>query len=149
MNQKRNAYEALTNLVVQKYQCLAKIHDLGQRQMVAVTSGDIEALLDILAVKQNLLAELQALDHHLKDFDPYSLDGESIPGDHRDAIATVLVRCRSLLEEILHTETVCAQILEERKNEIGKQLAEFHDFVRARAAYEQLAEPSGEVDLTS
>lgn len=149
MNQKQKTYSALADLVTQKYQCLAKIHDLSRRQMASVTSGDIEGLLDILAVKQRLLADLQALDRDAKDFDLHDLDGESMPGEFREVISTMLTRCRAMLEEILHTETACAQILEQRKNEIGKQLAEFHDFVRARAAYQQRGGSTSELDLTS
>ncbi len=149
MPQSANVYESLAELVVQKYRCLKRVHELGQRQMECVTSGDMEGLLEILAVKQRTLGDLQAIDHRLKEIGAYGEEGEAIPQKWREAIAGVLIESRALLEEILRTESECARILEQRKQDIAKQLAELHDFVRARTAYQQRGDEPGQLDLTS
>ncbi|HOA50910.1 MAG: flagellar export chaperone FlgN [Thermogutta sp.] len=143
-----NVYESLADLIVQKHRCLKRVHELGQRQMGCVTSGDIEGLLEILAVKQRVLGDLQTIDHRLKEIGAYGDEVDAIPQEWREAIAGVLIESRALLEEILRTESECAHILEQRKQDIAKQLAELHDFVRARTAYQQPGDESGQLDLT-
>jgi len=149
MNQSLMLHKALIHLVSEKHQCLAKVYDLSQRQMACVTTGDIEALLEILAAKQRVLTELQSLDHQLKEYGALDFDQDSMPEEYRDVITAMIAKCRELLEQILRMESECARILEQRKNDVAKQLAEFHDFMQARAAYQQPGETINELDVTS
>lgn len=149
MNQSLTLCETLIQLLAEKRRCLAEVHDLSQRQMACVTSGDVESLLEILAIKQRVLAELQALDRRLKEHGVHDLNGYAIPEEQRERIAAMVIECRALLEKILYIESASAQILEERKNDVARQLAEFQDFVRARAAYQQPGEAINELDVSS
>lgn len=150
MNRSLTLQEALIRLVSEKHQGLAKVYDLSQRQMACVISGDIEALLEILAAKQRVLIELQRVDRQLKECGTLDFDRSSVPEEDRDAISTMITKCRGLLEQILGVESECARILEQRKNDVAKQLAEFHDFMQARAAYQQRpGEIINELDVTS
>ncbi|MGQ9769866.1 MAG: flagellar export chaperone FlgN [Thermogutta sp.] len=149
MNQSSTLCETLIQLLAKKQRCLAEVHDLSQRQMACVTSGGVESLLEILAVKQRVLTELQALDRRLKEHGANDLDGHAIPEEQRERIATMVIQCRALLEKILSIESESVRILEERKNDVARQLAEFQDFVRARAAYQQPGEAINELDISS
>lgn len=149
MNQSLALYKVLVHLVSEKRQCLARVYDLSQRQMACVTSGDVEALLEVLAAKQRILTELQALDRQLKDYGALDIDRDSIPEEFREAISTVVTECRTMLKQILDMESECSRILEQRKNDVARQLAEFHDFMQARVAYRQPGEIINELDVTS
>ena len=69
--------DILTQLVRARHACLVQLRDLARRQMELIDQGNASAVLDLLAIKQKPLRDIQRIE---KALDPYrSQDPEAAP----------------------------------------------------------------------
>jgi hypothetical protein len=129
--------EQLAAFIAQKHEVLLQLRAVGVRQTDLVASGEIAALLKLLASKQHLITRLQELEKELKPF--YAGDPEKrvwrSPED-RARCAKQADECNVLLEEIVRLEKHGADKMNERKNEVAQQLQQVHAASHVRNAYQ-------------
>ena len=131
------ATEQLSELIRKKHQVLMQLRDIGRRQADLVSSGEIGALLKLLAGKQQLIAALQTLEGELKPFyaqNPDKRVWRSLA--ERAQIAQMAAECNTLLEEIVSLEKRGAEQMDARKNEVAEQLQQVHAAAHVRNAYQ-------------
>ena len=96
------ATQRLAELVHSKHQVLLQLRELGLRQADLVASGDTASLLKLLAVKQQLIAALQGLEHELAPRYLEDPDQRIWPSPERRAqCAHQAAECNELLREIV------------------------------------------------
>ena len=130
--------EQLAALITQKHEVLVQLRAVGVRQTGLVASGEVAALLKLLAAKQHLITRLQELERELKPFyagDPDKRVWRS--PDDRARCAKQANDCNALLEEIVQLEKLGADKMNERKNEVAQQLNQVHAAAHVRNAYQQ------------
>jgi hypothetical protein len=129
--------EQLAGLIAQKHEVLVQLRTVGVRQTDLVETGEVAALLKLLAAKQHLITHLQELERELKPF--YSGDPEKRvwrSPDDRARCAKQASDCNALLEEIVRLEKLGAEKMDERKNEVAQQLQQVHAATHVRNAYQ-------------
>ena len=129
--------EQLAALIAQKHEVLVQLRAVGVRQTGLVASGEVAALLKLLAAKQHLITRLQELELELKPYyagDPDKRVWRS--PDERARCAKQASDCNALLEEIVQLEKLGADKMNERKNEVAQQLQQVHAATHVRSAYQ-------------
>src|SRR4051794_37604743 len=129
--------EQLAALIAQKHEVLLQLRAFGVRQMDLVASGEVAALLKLLAAKQHLITRLQELERELKPYyagDPDKRVWRS--ADERARCAKQASECNALLEDVVRFEKLGAEKMNERKNEVAQQLHEVHAATHVRNAYQ-------------
>jgi hypothetical protein len=143
--------DILAGLIHRKYQLLVQLHGLGQRQLQFVERGDITSLLDVLAVKQGILNELQRIEIALGPFRGQKPEERRWrTAVDRNQAAAELDACERVLAEIVVQEKQSEESLIRRRDQTAVQLQEVGLASRARGAYTH--EPSlarGQIDLLS
>lgn len=131
------ATEQLAELIRKKHEVLLQLRDLGHRQTDLVKSGEIAALLKLLAGKQQLIANLQQLERTLKPYYGQNPDARvwSSPAN-RAQCAQLVAECNAMLEEIVNLEKQGAEQMTARKNEVAEQLQQVHAAAHVRNAYQ-------------
>lgn len=128
--------DALAELIHSKYECLVRLRDLGRRQLELIEASDMTALLDLLAVKQRPLMELQQIEKALGPFrgqDPRQRRWRT--PELRQRCGERLTQCETLLSEIVSREKAAEGVLIRRRDETAKQLQGAHHAGQARQAY--------------
>ncbi len=143
--------DILADLIHRKHQFLVQLHGMGRRQFQFVQKGDITSLLDVLAVKQGILTELQRIEIALGPFrnqKPEERFWRSTA--ERSRAATELDECQRVLAEIVEQEKQSEEALVRRRDETAVQLQEVSLASRARGAY-TIAPPAPrrQIDLLS
>jgi flagellar biosynthesis/type III secretory pathway chaperone len=129
--------EQLAALIAQKHEVLTQLRAVGVRQTGLVASGEVAALLKLLAAKQHLITRLQELERELKPYyagDPDKRVWRS--PEERARCAKQASDCNALLEEIVQLEKLGADKMNERKNEVAQQLQQVHAATHVRSAYQ-------------
>ena len=129
--------EQLAALIAQKHEVLVQLRAVGVRQTGLVASGEVAALLKLLAAKQHLITRLKELERELKPYyagDPDKRVWRS--PDERARCAKQASDCNALLEEIVQLEKLGADKMNERKNEVAQQLQQVHAATHVRSAYQ-------------
>jgi flagellar biosynthesis/type III secretory pathway chaperone len=129
--------EQLAALIAQKHEVLVQLRAVGVRQTDLVASGEVAALLKLLAAKQHLITRLQELERELKPFyagDPDKRVWRSL--DERARCAKQASDCNALLEEIVRLEKFGAEKMNDRTNEVAEQLQQVHAATHVRNAYQ-------------
>lgn len=141
--------DLLSDLIQKKRSCLVQLRDMGGKQLELVRDGDITHLLELLAAKQRVLAQLQQVQRQLDRFrndDPEKRRWRT--PQKRQECAGDQAECERLLAQIVIQEKQSEQELIRRRDEAAAQLAGVHSAGQARDAY--LAETgvgAGELDL--
>jgi len=143
--------DTLAELVRTKHRCLLQLRDLGRRQSELIETGDMTALLDLLAVKQRLLLRLQQIERELEPFRGQDADGRHWRSlQDRQACVERLRQCEGLLAEIVAREKSSESTLKGRRDEAAAKLHGVHDAETARGAYGSLAPgKTNQLDLLS
>ena len=143
--------DTLAELIHRKHDCLARLREMGEVQLRLVREGSMSELLDVLAVKQQALAHLQAVETALEPFrsqDPEARCWRS--PQTRQECAARLARCAALLAEIVEKERESERELIRRRDEAARQLQGVHRAGQARGAYVSRPVPRpGQLDLLS
>ncbi len=129
--------EKLAELIAQRHACLVQLHKLGLQQTELIGSGEISALLRLLAVKNQLIVALQTVEQQLTPFhaqDPDSRVWASLAD--RERSARLAVECQTLLDEIMRLERENEQKMTERRDRIASQLQNVQSATTARRAYQ-------------
>lgn len=143
--------DLLADLIHRKLHCLLHLYELGKRQLEFIDTGNMAALLDLLAVKQRSLVDLQKLESGLDPFrgqDPEKRRWRT--QEDRARCAEQARQCEGVLAAVLEQERRGERLLVARRDETTKQLQGAHLASRARHAY--LASPDvpvGQLDLES
>jgi hypothetical protein len=128
--------DTLAALIRRKHDSLVQLDALGKRQLQLVEDGDMTALLDLLAVKQGILSELQRMEIALGPFRGQSpQERRWRSAADRDRAAAELDECERLLGRIVAREKQSEEILVRRRNETAIRLQEVHCASQARGAY--------------
>jgi len=143
--------DLLAELIQRKHACLTQLCLMGRKQYDTVVDGSMTDLLEILAAKQRVLADLQRVQRALAPFqgqDPEQRQWSS--PERRQACAVQLGQCEALLRDIVEQEKRSEQELEARRDRAAVQLQEVHTASQARGAYTGRPQPSARrLDLTS
>lgn len=143
--------DVLAALIDEKAGVLAQLRDLARRQAQIVDHGDINQLLALLAAKQQLLNELQALEQRLDPFrsdDPDRRRWRS--SAHRQKTREVAERCEALLNEIMVVEKQCESEMTRRRDDAAARLQGTHNVLQATTAYARAgASVPTQLDVTS
>jgi hypothetical protein len=128
--------DLLTALVERKQTCLEQLLELGRQQCALVEIDDMTTLLQVLSVKQQMIAQLQQIERQL---DPFRVQR---PEDRRWRDESVRLRCsetlmrtEQLLAAVLQCEKQAEQSLQQRRDETAARLANVSHAQRARGAY--------------
>jgi hypothetical protein len=131
------ATESLIELIRGKHQVLLQLREIGRRQATLVVGGDVDAVLKLLAIKQNLIASLQEIEYQLAPHYQENPDCRDWPSPQaRQACARQAAECNSLLAEIVQLEKQGAEKMTARRNEVAEQLQQVHAATQVRGAYE-------------
>lgn len=141
----------LADLVGRKFNCLAQLFALGRQQTELIGAGDMSQLLNVLAAKQRLLADLQQLERRLDPFRGQSADQRQWPGEaQRQQCADQIARSEQLFRAILAQEQQAEDALRERRDQTAERLHTAHSATQARSAYSSNFLPScGQLDLST
>lgn len=141
----------LAELVRLKRQRLLELCTISIRQGEIIAQGRITALLDLLAVKQRVLQNLQQIGQALQPFQGQRPDERRWASPElRQQCADDLAQCQRLLEEILQREKDCERDLARQRDDTAHQLQGLHAASQARAAYlPQTPQPLNRLDLCS
>ena len=143
--------EVLANLIHAKHACLLQLRDMARRQIELIDIGDMTALLDVLAVKQRSLSQLQRIEQAMdpfRDQDPDRREWSS--PDARRRCGEELQQCETLLGEIVAQEKLGESALTRRRDAAAEQLKGAHFSGLARGAYGGASRGQGsQLDLRS
>jgi hypothetical protein len=143
--------EILAELIRRKHRCLVQLRDLGQRQMQFIAGDEMTNLLDLLAVKQRTLTQLQQIDSAIEPFrkeDPQRRKWRS--QEERLACAQLIKECEQLLADIVRQDKESERQLVLRRDETDRQLKGTHIASMARHAYGHDATPGlSQINLIS
>ena len=143
--------DILAGLIHRKHQFLVQLHGLGRRQFQFVEMGDITSLLDVLAVKQGILNELQRIEIALGPFRGQKPEERRWrTAVDRNRVAAELDACERVLAEIVAQEKQSEEALIRRRDLAAVQLKEVSLASLARGAYtREPSLPHRQIDLLS
>ena len=130
--------DLLVSLIGKKLEILEQLRDLVRRQTEIVAAGEMTALLEILAAKQNLIDRLQSLEKHLDYFREQDPDKRTWRNaDDRNRCRSVSLRCEALLKEVMLVEKQCELSLQQRRDDCAERLQDLQSGSDAHDAYLQ------------
>ncbi len=142
--------DILFDLVCSKRACLEQLCRMGLNQIDLIESDRMTALLDLLAHKQQTLAELQQIERALDPFRGQAPEARQWRSDEaRRRCADALRACETLLAEIIDRERAGEQALIARRDRAAAQLQQMHRAGQARASYTSPNPGAGQLDLCS
>jgi hypothetical protein len=128
--------EHLARLVSAKLQVLKILVQLGERQLAMVERGELASLIKLLAAKQTVLSQLQALDGELA---PYRNDD---PDSRRWASPASRAACQAqateanhLAKRSLELEKQAESLMIAQRDAAGQALSTLQTAADARTAY--------------
>ncbi len=128
--------DTLAELIHARCECLTHLRDLGRKQFELIDTDEMTALLDLLAVKQRSLVQLQKIERSLNPFrDQDAPQRRWRSESDRCTCAEKLKQCEVLLGEIITQEKCSEETLRRRRDEAAKRLHGVHLSGRARGAY--------------
>jgi len=142
--------DQLAELMTSKCECLGQLAELGRRQLALIGKGDLAELLKVLAIKQRLLTALQSIERQLDPFRDQSPELRSWRSDELHAACQrLVVRCNSLLGEVMEQERQSESRLIENRDQAAIRLEGMHVAAQARGAYGETDSSFGQLDLSS
>lgn len=141
--------EILAELVRQKRECLVQLAELVRRQQPLIEAEEMAHLLDLLAAKQRLVAELEGIERKLHPFRKEKAEQRRWTSDRQRArCAEDLEAIKRLLDEILDRERRSEAELSRRRDQVHERLEGTHRAQDARQAY-TAGENLNQVDFNS
>ena len=142
----------LAALIDSRLAVLVQLLALARRQAAVIGENDLTTLLTLLAGKQRLVSELQALDSQLAPHQqqpPQSRQWTS-PAE-RTRCQQQAARCEAVLREILVIEKQAEEQMTQQRDAVAQRLAIFNQSSQAARAYIPAAPlpPTGMLDLSS
>ena len=128
--------DRLAQLLRSRHDCLLELRDLGRRQMELIQRGELAALLDLLAVKQQSIGRLQQIERALDPFrDQPPQQRRWRSAEHRRRCAELVDQCQSLLAEVMAEEKQCEAALLCRRQQTLALLEKMQMTSNVQAAY--------------
>jgi hypothetical protein len=131
---------------------LVQLLALARRQAAVIGENDLTMLLTVLAGKQQLVTELQALDRQLAPYQRQQPQSRQWPSAaERTRCQQQAARCEAVLREILLIEKQAEDQMTQQRDAVAQRLATFAQSAQAARAYIPSAPPpqTGMLDLTS
>ena len=130
--------ENLTNLVTKKHQVLKQLCEVAHRQLEIANQGDVSTLLQLLASKQQLIPDLQCVEHDLRPHHKESPEQRQWHSDNdRAACRQQAHECKTLLNEIIQLEIQSGDKMTARRDEAHTQSKQVYTSTQAYTAYAQ------------
>ena len=129
--------ETLADLIDKRYRCLIQLRDLGRKQAHLIEAGEINALLRLIATKNQLIAALQAIEKGLSPF--HQQDPEQRTWTSSEVRANCQHQaeaCQQLLEEVMALERSNEKQMTTRRDKVASQLQAAQAASSARGAYQ-------------
>jgi hypothetical protein len=126
----------LTQLLAQKCELLVQLRQLVGRQCELIETSDLTQLLNLLAVKQRFIGNLQTLQRQLEPYRSQLPQQRQWPSEEdRRRGAELADACQRLLAEVMDHEKHSESQLILRRDEAAAQLHAVHFAAQARDAY--------------
>lgn len=127
----------LAEWIDRKFICLRRLEEIGQRQLSVIEEGNITGLLDLLAFKQQFLAQLQQIEQALKPFHHQNPAERTWPSEElRIQTGRRLEECRQMLTRIIEREQEGERRLAERRAIMSRQLERMQSAQKVHGAYQ-------------
>lgn len=140
--------DLLLELAGRRLSFLEQLHALGRRQIELIEEGDMTHLMQVLAAKHNVLAELQQTEKRLDPFRGQQPEARRWRSETlRQRCADVVGRSDCLFLEILEQEKRAETDMARHRDETARRLQLAHSAGHARAAYTAPAARAGMLDL--
>lgn len=128
--------DLLLQLAGRRLGALEQLHALGRRQIEVIADGDMTLLIQLLAAKHNVLAELQQTEKRLDPFRGQQPEARRWRNEAlRARCAEVVAKSDQLFREILEQEKRAEAELARHRDETAARLQTAHTAGHARAAY--------------
>lgn len=131
-----NSTDHLSALVASKLEILSLLKRLAQQQLALIEAGEMTTLMKLLAAKQTLLSQLQAIEQELDPFraeDPESRQWRS--PEVRTDCQRQAVCCAQLHAELLELEKRGENEMVRRRDAAAARLQGVHCAAEASHAY--------------
>jgi hypothetical protein len=156
MNVAISMYDSTTlaAAIARKAQLLVLLRKLGDAQLALVCDGDMSRLMQVLASKESLLAQLQLVERQLDPFRAQDPEQRSWPSPGpspaaRRACQDDANRCAALLAEIVAIEKQAEVEMTRRRDATAAQLQATYSSREAQGAYfAPVAAPVSSLDLS-
>ncbi len=130
--------DILIQLVRARHSCLVQLRDLGQRQMELIDQGNVTGLLDLLAIKQKPLSDIQRVEKALDPYRTQDPEKRQWPSaDQRAACARLVEECNKILKEIVAHEKRCEETMTRKRDDTALELQRLRAAGQAHGAYLQ------------
>ena len=130
--------EHLFHLVGQKLQLLEQLHACSGNQMQYIETDRMEAILEILAVRQRLLIEIEGIDRQIANYHVDDPEERVWPTpEMREQCREKISHCDRLVRETLEYDRIATERLTEKQSAAKQQLQQFTDTAHAQGAYRQ------------
>ena len=140
----------LAALIQKKHECLGQLCALGRQQKELIDAADMTSLLDVLAVKQRVLLELQRMEQLTTPYRNQTPEERQWSSPElRERCARQLQECEQLFQEIVRQEQESEQELIQRRDEAARQIECFQQTRQVSVAYTSLPSESVSLDLSS
>lgn len=140
--------DLLLQLAGRRLSALEQLHALGRRQLELIAAGDMTLLMQVLAAKHNVLAELQQTEQRLDPFRGQRPETRRWRNEALRALcAEVVSKADQLFREILRQEKHAEAELSRHRDETANRLQTAHAAGHARAAYTAPVARPGMLDL--
>lgn len=140
--------DLLLQLAGRRLSLLDQLHALGRRQIELIAQGDMTHLIQVLAAKHNVLAELQQTEKRLDPFRGQQPEARRWRNETlRERCAEVVGKSDRLFREILEQEKQAEAELARHRDETAKRLQIAHSAGHARVAYTAPVARPGMLDL--
>lgn len=127
---------SFATLINSRLAVLVQLQALARRQAVVIEENDLSSLFKLLAGKQQLVTELQALDRQLTSNQQQSPQTRqwSSPAE-RTRCQQQVARCEAVLREILDIERQSEEQMTMQRDAVAQRLASFNQSAQAARAY--------------
>ena len=142
--------DQLAELIGQKHQALVQLRDLARRQSGLIAGEEMAQLLTLLAAKQKLLTQVQAMDRGLDPFRQQEPEQRTWRSPElRQQVAQTASRSESLLAEIMAIEKQSETEMVDRRDKAANQLQTATHAANVRNAYfREAAQQRNRLDVT-
>jgi hypothetical protein len=132
----RRDTNTLSELVIERHDCLRQLAALGSWQLEAVRVHDMNRLLALLAAKQRLLVGLQTLERRLDPLRRQDPDQRQwISSEARERCAQFAAESEALLAQVVRQEIESEQEMHKYHDASAQRLQAAHAAAMARGAY--------------
>jgi hypothetical protein len=140
--------DLLSEIAGVRLSLLEQLHALGRRQLELIERGDMAHLIQVLAAKHNVLADLQQTEKRLDPFRGQPAETRRWRSEPlRQRCADVCRAADQMLREVMEQEKLAETRLQRHRDETAQRLQIAHNAGYARTAYTAPPPRPGTLDL--